>query len=76
MSIEMVYLIACLAITMGAYYAAYLFARKDELTYAICFFLVASGSFYGAASVIRDPTPAKPRAEMTNPIVPSQPDPK
>lgn len=59
---EMVYLIACLAITMGAYYAAYLFARKDEVFYAICFFLVASGAFWGAASMVNTPKAVSPPA--------------
>jgi type IV secretory pathway VirB3-like protein len=59
MSLEMVYLIACLIITMASYYAAYIFARNDNPMAALVFLLVASGAFYGAASVV----PGKVHAE-------------
>lgn len=52
MSMEMIYLLMCVAIILGAMSACFYFAKKDSLGYALFAFVIAALVFSSAASVL------------------------
>lgn len=68
MSMSMLYLICCLIIAMGSYYATFVFAKNDWPARALFFFIIGSSAF-GSATALVSKEPVLPRAnqEQTQP---------
>ena len=59
MSMEMIYLLMCVALTLGAMAATFYFAKKDWAVYAAFSFFVATLTFSSALEAVKMGRPEK-----------------
>lgn len=53
MSMEMIYLLMCVAVTLGAMGATFYFAKKDWAIYAVFSFFIAALAFSSALDAVK-----------------------
>lgn len=67
MSMEMIYLLMCVAVTLGAMASTFFFAKKDWPLYAVFSFFIAALAFSSALDAVKMGRPEKV-AQYTAPM--------